>query len=115
MIVEAKSKGPGHCGLHIGAENVRRYFPQASSSIELQLGHLKIQCELEPGFWQGEPDIYDPRLCAWIESRHMHGNRDRSSVLLALVPAGENAYRLMPASAEMSVVPQRQTQTIAAA
>ena len=106
MIVEAQSKGRGLCGLHIGAENVRRYFPQNVSSIELQLGHLRIQCHLNPDFWQGAPEIYDPRLCAWIETKHMHGSRGRSSVMLALVPSGEGAYRLMPASAEMTVRPE---------
>lgn len=115
MMVEAQSKGRGRCGLHIGAENVRRYFPKEISSIELQLGHLKIQCELGPEFWQGEPEIRDTRLCAWLESKHMHGNKSRSSVMLSLVPTGDNAYRLAPASAEMPVRPQAETRTIAAA
>ena len=113
MMVEAQSKGRGRCGLHIGAENVRRYFPKGVSSIELQLGHLKIQCELAPEFWQGEPEIRDTRLCAWLESRHMHGNSSRSSVRLAMVPTGENAFRLAPASAEMAVRPQIQTSAAA--
>jgi hypothetical protein len=115
MMVEAQSKGRGRCGLHIGAENVRRYFPRNISTVELQLEHLKIQCELGPEFWNGDPEIRDTRLCAWIESKHMHGNRSRSSVMLALIPTGENAWRLVPASAEMSVRSQTSTQTVAAA
>jgi len=80
MVVKVQSIGRGLSGLHIGTDNVRRYFPKNASTIELQLDHLRIQCGLEPEFWQGRPDIYDPRLCAWLESRHMHGSRGRSPI-----------------------------------
>jgi hypothetical protein len=113
MMVEAQSKGRGLCGLHVGAENVQRYFPQDVSTIELQLGHLKIQCELKPDFWQGDPEIHDRRLCAWLESKHMHDNRTRRSVRLELVPVGENTYQIVPASTDMSVRPQVHTSAAA--
>ena len=100
MIVEAQSKGRGRCGLYVGAENVRRYFPRNITSIELHLGHLKIQCELKPEFWHGQPELCDSRLAAWLETKHMHGNQSRSSVLLSLIPTGENAFRLQPAMLE---------------
>jgi hypothetical protein len=106
MIVEAKSKGPGRSGLYIGAENVRLYFPRNLSAIEFNLGHLRIECRLTPDFWQGQPEINDPRLCAWLESKLMHDNRNRDTIRLAMIPAGENSYRLQPASAEMSARPQ---------
>lgn len=101
MIVEAQSKGRGRCNLHIGAENVRQYFPRNLTTIELQLGHLKIQCELGPEFWQDQPEIRDPRLCAWLETKHMHGNRGRGPVLLAMIPTGENGFRFAPATADI--------------
>jgi hypothetical protein len=66
------------------------------SVIELQLDHLKIQCGLQPDFWQGQPEIFDPRLCAWLESRHMHAKRDRTPIPLAMIPEGENCFRLQP-------------------
>ena len=96
MVVKTQSKGRGFTGLHVGASNVRRYFPKDISIIELQLDHLQIQCGLKPGFWRDDPEINDPRLCAWLESKHMHARRDRSPIQLAMVPAGENSFRLQP-------------------
>jgi hypothetical protein len=101
MVVKAQSKGRGLSGLLVGTDNVRRYFPKDVSSIELQLDHLRIQCGLAPDFWQGQPEIYDPRLCAWLETKHMHASRDRHPVTLAMVPAGKNAFRLQPVSADV--------------
>lgn len=100
MVVKAHSKGRGVSGLLVGRDNVRRYFPKDVSSIELQLDHLRIQCGLPPDFWQGEPEIDDPRLCAWLETKHMHGSRDRTPVPLAMIPAGKNAFRLQNVTAD---------------
>ncbi len=96
MVVKTHSKRLGVTGLHVGASNVRRYFPRHVSVIELQLDHLQIQCGLPPDFWSDEPEIYDPRLCAWLESKHMHGKQDRAPVPLSLVPSGKNSFRLQP-------------------
>jgi hypothetical protein len=100
MVVKAQSKGQGLSGIHVGSDNVRRYFPKDVSTIELQLDHLRIQCGLAPDFWQGQPEIYDPRLCAWLETKHMHASRNRTPVPLAMIPAGENAFSLQPVSAD---------------
>ena len=100
MVVKAQSKGRGLSGLLVGSDDVRRYFPKEVSSIELQLDHLRIQCWLAPDFWQGQPEIFDPRLCAWLESKHMHGSRGRHPVTLNLIPAGKNAFRLQPMGAD---------------
>ena len=97
MVVKTQSKGRGVTGLHVGMNNVRRYFPKGTRDIELQLGHLTIQCGLKPNFWDGEPEIYDPRLCAWLESKHLHGNRSRTPVPLAMIPDGNNRFQLRPA------------------
>ncbi len=96
MVVKTQSKGLGVTGLHVGASNVRRYFPKNISSIELQLDHLQIQCGLKPNFWRGEPEIFDPRLCAWLEARHMHTKPDRAPIPLAMIPEGKNSFRLQP-------------------
>ena len=100
MVVKAQSKGQGLSGIHVGSDNVRRYFPKDVSTIELQLDHLRIQCGLAPDFWQGQPEIYDPRLCAWLENKHMHASRNRTPVPLAMIPAGNNAFRLQPVSVD---------------
>jgi hypothetical protein len=39
MVVKTQSKGHGVTGLHVGSNNVRRYFPKGTKNIELQLGH----------------------------------------------------------------------------
>lgn len=98
MVVKTQSKGHGVTGLHVGMANVRRYFPKGTENIELQLGHLRIQCGLKPDFWQGQPEIYDPRLCAWLESKNLHAKSHHSPVTLAMIPAGENSYQLQPMS-----------------
>ena len=98
MLVKTQSKAHGKTGLHIGVQNVRRYFPKNISVIELQLGHLSIQCGLQPDFWQSQPEIYDPRLCAWLESRLLHHQPDRTPVALDMIPTGENSFTLLPVS-----------------
>jgi hypothetical protein len=100
MVVKAQSKGQGVSGIHVGSDNVRRYFPKDVSTIELQLDHLRIQCGLAPDFWQGQPEIFDPRLCAWLENKHMHASHNRTPVPLAMIPAGKNAFRLQPVSVD---------------
>jgi len=106
MVVKAQSKGRGLSGLHVGSDNVRRYFPKNVSTIELQLDHLTIQCGLAPDFWQGQPEIYDPRLCAWLETKHMHTSRGRTAVPLAMIPAGDNSFRLQPVAPGAPVRPR---------
>jgi hypothetical protein len=98
MVVKTRSIGHGQTGLHVGANNVRRYFPKDASVIELELDHLQIQCGLGPNFWQDQPEINDPRLALWLESKHLKGKSNQSSVLLAMIPSGKNAFRLQPVS-----------------
>ena len=101
MVVKTQSKGRGVTGLHVGASNVRRYFPKSISIIELHLDHLQIRCGLNPDFWRGQPEIFDPRLGAWLESRHLHGKPDRGPIPLAMIPAGKNSFRLQPVPLNM--------------
>ena len=98
MVVRTQSKGLSVIGLHVGVNNVRRYFPKHISVIELQLDHLQIQCGLGPDFWQGQPEIHDPRLCAWLEAKNFRGNPDRRPLPMAMIPAGENSFRLQTVS-----------------
>ena len=69
MVVKTQIRGREVTGLHVGARNARRYFSQQTSIIELQLDDLNIQCGLSPEFWQGQPEIHDPRLCEWLDFR----------------------------------------------
>jgi len=96
MLVQTQSKGRGLMGLHVGDNNVRRYFSRELPVIELQLDHLEIQCGLDEKFWDGEADIFDPRLCAWLESKNYHESGRHTPVPLALIPSGPNSFRLRP-------------------
>jgi hypothetical protein len=93
MVVKTQLRGGEVTGLHVGARNVRRYFPKSVRVIELQLDHLQIQCGLPPGFWKGQPDICDPRLCEWLDFKVIHRGEGKQ-LKLAMTPAGQSAFRL---------------------
>lgn len=82
----------------VGHANAERYFKNGAA-VELQLDHLQIECGLSREFWDGEAEIRDRRLCAWLESkRHRKGSERTRTVLLT--PAGGNRFRVMPVSVE---------------
>lgn len=96
MVVKTHREGREFTGVEIGAGNVSRYFPKGSKVIELLLDHVQIQCGLEPGFWQGQTEIRDPRLRAWLQSKNFHGKPGEGPIPLALIPSGKNCFRLQP-------------------
>lgn len=96
MVVKAQCEGREVTGLYVGIRNVRRYFPKHVPVVELQLDHLRIQCGLEPGFWKDRPEIHDPRLVSWLESRYFHARPCRTSIALAMVPSGKHSFRIQP-------------------
>ena len=94
MVVKTQSRGCGVTGLHVGVNNVRRYFPKQISSIELQLDHLQIQCGLKPDFWQGEPDILrSPAVRMAGIPAYACSKPDVESALLVMIPEGTNRQR----------------------
>jgi|ERR1019366_1893229 hypothetical protein len=100
MLVETFSRTPGKIGLHVGVENVQRFFPESISEIDLRLGHLQILCRLNPEFWRDKPEIFDERLSDWLESKYLRDQQDRIPIRLAMVPirTGTNIFRLRPVS-----------------
>jgi hypothetical protein len=96
MVVTSKCIGHRDTGLYVGPSNVRRYFSKRATQIELKLDHLLIECGLSPNFWHDDPEIYDPRLCLWLESKQ----RGHSQIAMALIPSGKNSFILNPASKE---------------
>jgi hypothetical protein len=96
MVVTSQCSGHRVTGLYVGADNVRRYFPKHISEIELQIDHLRIECGLGPDFWQDQPEIHDPRLCVWLESKQMK-ETSRNPVSLSMIPSGKNSFVLGPA------------------
>lgn len=94
MLVQIEHKGRSVAGLLIGTRNAKRYFPQSKSTVDLELDHLRIQCGLQPSFWNDRPQLSDPRLSAWLETKNLYPRRDRRPVVLTLVPTDKNSYRL---------------------
>lgn len=94
MVVKTQLRGGEVTGIHVGARNVRKYFPETVRVIELELDHLHIQCGLPPDFWHGQPEIHDSRLCEWLDFKIIHSLPERKEVRLAMMPAGKNTFRL---------------------
>lgn len=92
MVVTSQCCGHRVTGILVGESNVKQYFPRNIKKIELQLDHLRIECGLGPHFWNGKPEISDPRLCLWLESKERNGNGRRVPTSLALIPSGANSF-----------------------
>jgi hypothetical protein len=90
MVVTSKCIGHRVTGLYVGSSNVRRYFSKRATQIE---------CGLSPNFWQDDPEIYDPRLCLWLESKQRN-HCGHSPIAMALIPSGKNSFILNPANKE---------------
>ncbi len=112
MIVTSLCDGRKVTGLHIGARNVRRYFPKQVSEIELRIDHLRIECRLAAHFWQDQPEIHDPRLCLWLETKHRDVGVRRTPVSLALIPSGENSFILGPANLDSAAAQSRPARSV---
>lgn len=100
MVVTSQCRGHRLIGILVGESNVQRYFPKHVKEIELQLDHLRIECGLGPHFWNGKPEISDPRLGLWLESKDRDGNGRRAPIPLALIPSGRNSFIVGPAQLE---------------
>jgi hypothetical protein len=109
MLVTSQCDGNRVTGLFIGADNVRRYFPRQLSCIELQLDHLCIECGLPALFWNGKPEIQDPRLCLWLESKQSQRKERRAPMPLAMTPSGDHSFSLGPVKAEEPIKFRRRT------
>jgi len=103
MVVKTQYDGFRVSGLYVGANNVKRYFSKRVQEVELQLDHLQIQCGLTAGFWNGQPEIHDPRLCDWLESKHLHDRPCRTPIPLALIPSGKNSFKVAPLDPEWKI------------
>ena len=94
MVVRTQCKGDRVTGLLVGALNARRYFPRHLATIELELDHLRIECGLCPEFWSGTPEIHDPRLCLWLESKQFQ-KASRTSIRMTMIPIGSNSFKIV--------------------
>ena len=97
MVVTSQCRGHRVTGILVGENNVQRYFPRHITEVELQLDHLRIECGLGPHFWNGKPEISDPRLCLWLESKVRNGIGHRVPTPLTMIPSGTNSFIVDPA------------------
>jgi hypothetical protein len=96
MVVRTQRNGRDNFGLHVGAANARRYFPRSVAAVELKLDDLHIQCNLPQSFWDGHPEIHDPRLCEWLKFKVLQESRNQTPIALHMVQFGSNAFTLRP-------------------
>lgn len=96
MMVRTECKGRKVTGLFIGARNVRKTFPKTLAAVEFELGHLRIDCELGPGFWRDQPKISDSRLCEWLEFKLYRDRRYITPLPVMLAQSGRNIFKLRP-------------------
>jgi hypothetical protein len=96
MVVKTHKDGRDHIGLHIGTANARRYFRRHAQTIDLRLDDLEIQCTLSPDFWEGRPEIYDPRLSEWLEFKVGRRRPGGDPMLLTMVPSGSDTFVVIP-------------------
>jgi hypothetical protein len=96
MLVKTHRNGNDRTGLHIGRANANRFFRKHAQSIELKLGDLQIQCTLAPDFWDGCPQIHDPRLSEWLNFKMGRAGSGSAAGLLTMVPAGVDSFVLRP-------------------
>jgi hypothetical protein len=94
MVVLTQGRKSGVLSLHVGAGNVRQFFPRHIQMVELELDHLRIVCTLDPTFWQDRPEIHDTRLSLWLESKRHSGKLPSHAAPVALIPSGESSFRL---------------------
>jgi hypothetical protein len=100
MLVKAHRVGRDQFDLQIGTTNARRYFRKRTPTIDLKLDDLEIRCELSPDFWEGRPEIRDPRLSEWLEFKVGSGRQGRDPMLLTMVPSGSDTFAVIPRTAE---------------
>ena len=93
MVVTIRHDGRSSSVLHIGQENVARYFPEKFSTIELHMAGVQIGFRLPESFWQGQPEIRDARLSDWIKVAVCHKKRAKEHQL-EMIPLGGNAFHL---------------------
>jgi len=99
MVVRTQSNGRDNFGLRVGAANARRYFPRTMRAVELQLDGLRIECRLAANFWNGQPEIFDPRLCEWLKFKVIRERRNSIPIALQMVRSGENSFTVQSISA----------------
>ena len=92
MLVTIRNSGHSIAGIRIGSSDACHFFPSALKSIDIELDHLRIQCDLHTDVWHGR-EISDPRLAAWLEEKFYWRKQPTAPLRLEMVKTG-GSYRL---------------------
>ena len=77
MLVRLQNNGHSIIGIRIRTSDARRHFPTNVKAVDLELDHLRIRCDLKDSFWLNRPQISDPRLRLWLETKALWNNLSR--------------------------------------
>ena len=77
MLVRLQNDGHSITGIRIRTSDARRHFPTNVKAVDLKLDHLCIRCDLKDSFWFNRPQISDPRLRLWLETKALWNKRSR--------------------------------------
>ena len=78
----------------MGMSDARSFFPPGLKSLDLELDHLRIRCNLRADKWLDRAEISDPRLTAWLNEKYYWQKLPRTLVSVELVKSGNYSYRL---------------------
>lgn len=77
MLVRMQNNGHSITGIRVRTSDARRHFPTNVKAIDLSLDHLRIRCDLKESFWLNRPQISDPRLRLWLETKALWNDLSR--------------------------------------
>jgi hypothetical protein len=77
MLVRMQNTGHSITGIRVRTSDARRHFPTNVKAIDLELDHLRIRCDLKESFWLNRPQISDPRLRLWLETKALWNDLSR--------------------------------------
>ena len=94
---ENTKQRPDVTGLHVGASNVRRYFPRNArlSSCIWIISRYSVGSGLT--FRRTSPRFSTRDLCM-VGVQDYHTRADHAPIPLAMIPAGKNSFRIRPVS-----------------
>jgi hypothetical protein len=101
MVVTMQSEGHAIVGIRIGMAEARRFFGRGLHSIDLELDHLRINCDVRANSRLHRAEISDPRLTAWLEEKFYWRKLPSIPLSVELVKKGESySLQLRPSDHE---------------
>ncbi len=93
MMVKMQNQGHSITGIRMERADAQSFFPSDLKTVEIELDHLQIRCDLKAKFWLDQPEISDPRLSAWLEEKFYWRKLPNTPVSVEMVRTGDH-YRI---------------------